>query len=485
MKPLVHKTDVRDYGLLHLLLLPVALFILCFQSSRLIYAVSCQGQKNASLELHYIQVGDRMRNEGLSNEKAYALLAKLIAHAPNRLAGSGGAAAAVEFARREMENMGFTTWLEPVTVQHWVRSREEEASLILPNLAEERSLSISSLGWSVGTPEQGLTAPVVEIRSFAELHQAGIHVGGKIVFFNKAMERAQLDIFRSYAEWVSFRMEGASKAAQGGAVAVIIRSGTLRIDEFPHTGMVAYDPNVPKIPAVAIATQDADYLSSILRVKPDARCRLKLGCQELAPLASVNVIGQITGSKRPDEIIILGAHLDSWDLGEGAHDDGAGCVQAIEALRLIRALGLHPKRTIRAVLYMNEEFGATGGRDYAVSERRRKEKHIAAIESDSGGAMPLSLGVAGHPEVLKKLQSWNYLFESLGMKGVEPGEGGSDISPLSAQGTVIMSLISEAHRYFDFHHSACDILANVHPRELELGAIALALAAVILSEEGI
>src|SRR4030042_4023327 len=169
MKSLVHRTDIHDYCLFPLLLLPVALFILCFQSSRLIYAASWQGQKNASLELRYIQVADRMRDEGLCNEKAYALLAKLIAHAPNRLAGSEGAKAAVEFARREMENMGFTTWLEPVTVQHWVRSRKEEASLILPNLAEERSLSITSLGWRVGTPEQGITAPIVELRSFAEL----------------------------------------------------------------------------------------------------------------------------------------------------------------------------------------------------------------------------------------------------------------------------------------------------------------------------
>lgn len=309
-----------------------------------------RSEKRISGVVLYASRRSNARRRFMQREGLY-VVSKVDRRRPNRLAGSEGAAA-VEFARREMENMGFATWLEPVTVQHWVRSRKEEASLILPDLAEERSLSISALGWSVGTPEQGLTAPVVEIRSFAELHQPGIHVGGKIVFFNIAMERAQLDIFRSYAEWVSFRVEGASKAAQGGAVAVIIRSGTLRIDEFPHTGMVAYDPNVPKIPAVAIATQDADYLSSILRVKPDARCRLKLGCQELAPLASANVIGQIAGSKRPDEIIILGAHLDSWDLGEGAHDDGAGCVQAVEALRLIRALGLHPKRTIRAVLYI-------------------------------------------------------------------------------------------------------------------------------------
>ena len=422
---------------------------------------------------------------GLRGEKAYGLLEGLVKTAGSRLTGSPGAEAAVEFMRRTMQSLGLETWLEPVQVQHWVRGDIEEATIIHSGPTGSYPLSITALGWSIATPASGISAPVIEAASFDELRRLGDKVKGKIVFFNKAMDRSYLDSFRAYGEAVPYRGRGAVEAAKQGAAAVLVRSMTLRIDDFPHTGMLQYDPQVAKIPAAAISTLDADFLSNLLRKADPVLINLKLSCRELPQVASANVVGQIQGGQWPDQIILLGGHLDSWDLGTGAHDDGAGCAQAVEALRLIKESGLTPKRSIRAVLFMNEEFGVTGGRDYAKAGRRKKEKHIAAVESDRGGFLPVGLSAGGNPETFLKLRSLEELLRPSGIVWIRPGGGGGDIGPLAGQGTVLMSLVPDSQRYFDVHHSAHDTLESVNPRELELGAIILAIVSYVLAEEGV
>ena len=441
--------------------------------------------REAEAPASYSEISDALRSEGLRSENAYALLADLVRVSGPRLAGSPGAAAAVEHTRRVMDELGFETWLEPTTVQHWVRG-EETAEIVDGTGRVVDSLTISALGGSVPTPGSGgITARVIEVASFAELDALGPSIREAVVFFNRPMDRTLIETFRAYGESAGFRSEGPSKAAGHGAAAALIRSVNPRIDDFPHTGMVGYDPAVAKIPAAAVSTEDADRLSSRLKEEPGLRLRLRMSCANLDPVPSANVIGQISGTEKPNEIVLLSGHLDSWDLAVGAHDDGAGCVQAVEALRLIRFCGLKPRRTIRAVMFMNEEFGASGGRDYANDPRRKNEKHIVAMESDRGGFLPLHFGVGGPPEAREKFAAHEAVFRSLGLSGIRAGGGGSDIGPIVRQGAVPMGFIPNAQTYFDLHHSGLDTLDKVHPRELELGAIVLALAAYIASEEGI
>jgi hypothetical protein len=299
------------------------------------------------------------------------------------------------------------------------------------------------------------------------------------------MDPTLLNTFTAYGRAANQRVQGAVEAARVGAVAVLVRSLTTRIDDFPHTGMLRYDPGVPRISAACISTKGAEFLSTALKRDPSLLVNFKMECRNLTSVTSHNVIGQITGSEHPNEIILVGGHLDSWDLGTGAHDDGAGCVQAIEALRLIKESGLRPRRTIRAVMFMNEEFGGTGGRDYAAAKDREGEVHVAAIESDRGGFLPLGFGISGDPNTIKHLQKWEDLLRSIGLQWIRQGGGGVDIAPLAAQGTVLIGLVPDSQRYFDVHHSEKDVLETVNPRELELGAIAMAVFAYILAQEGL
>jgi Zn-dependent M28 family amino/carboxypeptidase len=383
-----------------------------------------------------------------------------------------------------MGELGFETWLEPVTVQHWVRGIET-ARIIRPAKPDLPALPITALGFSIPTPPEGIAAPVVEVRSFEELRSLGAAVKGRIVFYNTPMDPRPMDTFQAYGGAVQFRSGGASEAAKLGAAAVLVRSVTLRTDDYPHAGMVAYDSDAPKIPAAAISTKGADALSALLKAQGAAELRIVLGCRNLEPTDSANVVGQIRGSEKAGEIVLVGGHLDSWDLGTGAHDDGAGCVQAIEVLRLLRDLGLRPKRTVRAVMFMNEEFGASGGRDYAAADRRKTERHIAALESDRGAFLPIGFGIGGTPEQFARLRPWGDLLKPSGILWVLPGGGGADTGPLAGQGAVLMGFVPDSQKYFDYHHSALDVLSAVHPRELELGAIVLAIMAYVAAQEGI
>lgn len=442
---------------------------------------ACQEKSNKP---PYLEIVGKILEKGLREEQAFALLEKLTGVGA-RLTGSTQAASAVELMRREMQALGLDeVHLEPITVERWVRGKPEEAKVISA-VAGTIPLSICALGGSIPTPKEGITAQALEVKSFEELKKLKEKAKGKIVFFNRAMDRAIIDSFQAYGQAAEQRVSGAVEAARAGAVAAVVRSLTLRDDDFPHTGLMNYEPFVRRIPAACVSTKGANLLSELLKKDPDLKIYLKLDCSQLPPVESHNVVGQITGSEKPEEIILLGGHLDSWDLGTGAHDDGAGCVQAVEALRLIKELGLRPKRTIRAVMFMNEEFGGSGGRDYASSKARKKEIHLAAIESDRGGFLPLGFGVGGGPQTVKSLQRWEYLFQPFGMFWIKEGGGGVDIAPLTNKGTIAIGLIPESHKYFDFHHSARDVLDAVHPRELELGAIAMAIFAYVMAQEGI
>lgn len=457
----------------------VVLFFLLFQVARL-----PAGTLARILDTDYPALADKLTRKGLTESYAFSILSKLTRVGP-RLTGSPRAAAAVELMRQEMIELGLeNVHLEPTVVGRWVRGEVEEARLVSSPLGTI-SLSICALGGSVSTPEEGISAKVAEVGSFEELKALGEKARGKIIFFNRSMDPTCVDTFQAYGEAAEQRVLGAVEAAKAGGIAALVRSLTLGESDFPHTGLMKYSPEAARLPSAAISTQGANILSRSLKSDPDLFVYLKTSCSALPPVTSYNVVGEIKGAEAPDEIILLGAHLDSWDLGEGAHDDGAGCAHVIEALRLLKSTDIRPKRTVRGVLFMDEEFGGTGGRDYARSERRRGERHLAALESDRGGFLPVGFGIGGGKAVLGKVQRWHPLLQPLGILWIRPGGGGVDIGPLAESGTVLMGIVPDSQRYFDIHHCSQDVLAAVHPRELELGAIATAILGFLLAEEGI
>jgi len=432
-------------------------------------------------ERPYQGIVDRLRDEGLSGERAHDLLRRIASSGP-RLTGSPQAAAAVQESLELMTELGLEkVHTEPVEVGRWVRGNVAEASIAASKARAAVPLAVCALGGSVATPEKGLTAPVVEVRSLGELAGLGRSIEGKIVFFNRPMDRRIADPFSAYGGAADQRVEGASAAARRGAVAVLVRSLTFRIDRYPHTGMLRYRDDAPRIPAAAVSTADAEALSAILKAEGTASVSLRMDCRDMGRVVSANVVGEITGAEVPGEIVLLGGHLDSWDLGVGAHDDASGCAAALEAVRLIRTLGRRPRRTIRVVFFMDEEFGGTGGRAYASAPGRRGERHVVAAESDRGGFVPQGLAVGSG--ILGKVQAYADLFRPLGVSFIVPGGGGVDVAPLVQNGAASASVIVNAAAYFDVHHSALDTVASVHPRELELQAVILAAFAYIMAEE--
>ena len=434
----------------------------------------------------YLELAWRLVETALAEGQAYRMPAELTALGP-RLSGSPQAAAAVEWGRQTMLAVGLeNVRLQPVTVPHWVRGPVEEAAVIGSPTVGDAPLTVCALGGSVGTPELGVVGEVLEVHNFEQVRALGERARGKILFYNRPMDPRHLNTFGAYGSAVNQRSRGAVEAAKVGAVAVLVRSMTTRRDDVPHTGAMHYSPDVPKIPAAAISTVDADFLSALLKRDGAVRVRLRLSCQTLPDAPSANVIGEIVGSEKPDEVIVLGGHLDSWDKGQGAHDDGAGCVQAIEALRLIKALGLQPRRTIRAVLFMNEENGQRGAKAYAEEVEKHGPKHIAAIESDRGGFTPRGFTVKASSDALTRISRWAYLFEPMDAARIQPGYGGVDIDPLNRKfGIPVIGLLVDSHRYFDYHHSDNDTFDKVNERELHLGAAAMAILAYVLAMEGV
>ena len=402
-----------------------------------------------------------------------------------RLTGSANAQKAVEWTRDLMKSYGFdTVYLQDVMVPYWVRGEKEVARV--SSTIESTSVDIVALGGSIATPKEGISAEIVEVTSFDELKKMGKEkVAGKIVFYNHPFDIKMVNPFSMYREAGKYRSNGAIEAARYGAIASVVRSMTNYINDNPHTGAMGYNDSLPKIPACAISTLDAEYLSGVLKKDSKAKFFLKMNCETLPDVKSYKVIGEIKGSQYPEEIITVGGHLDSWDLAEGASDDGAGIVQSIEVLRALKKIGVKPKRTIRAVMFMNEENGLRGGKEYAELAKKKNEKHIMALESDNGGFTPRGISMNASDEKRMKVKSWSKYFLTYDTYDFDGKGGGADIGPLEKLGVPVMELRTDSQRYFLIHHTQVDTFEQVNKRELEMGAVVMTIMVYLVSEYGL
>ncbi|MCA0426635.1 MAG: M20/M25/M40 family metallo-hydrolase [Bacteroidetes bacterium] len=424
---------------------------------------------------------EREFNQG----RSYSDLSYLCKQIGGRLSGSPQAEKAVQWAFAELKKDGFdSVWLQPVMVPHWVRGDKEKAYAKVGK--KQIELSICALGNSVGTPEKGLEAEVLEVKTFEELRALPTEkVKGKIVFFSRPFPNNVLICGQAYGNTVNQRSQGPIEAAQKGAIGVLVRSMTHALDDEPHTGATNYRDSIPKIPGCAISTVDADELSKLIHENGCVRVWFRQTCKMLDDVLSYNVVAEMRGSENPNEIILVGGHLDSWDNGEGAHDDGAGCVQSMNALRLLKQEGYKPKRTLRAVLFMNEENGLKGGLKYAELAKANNEKHLAAIETDAGGFMPRHIGFTLPQDSLGKYKDWEKLLAPYGVQNFDANGGGADIGPLRNQGTVLIGYHPDGQKYFDIHHTAADTFEKVNKRELQFGTVVLSGMLYLLSEYGL
>jgi hypothetical protein len=412
----------------------------------------------------------------LTSGKAHDWLRFLSLQIGGRLSGSVEAEQAVDYTKTELEALGLDrVYLQPVMVPKWVRGAPEFAYIeTTPGVTT--TVPITALGGSVATSSMGLKAGVVEVKSLDELEQLGrAKIEGKIVFYNRPMEPTLINTFAAYGGCVDQRYSGAEAAAKFGAVGVIVRSMNLRLDDFPHTGAMSYGdlPLDQRIPAAAISTKGADLLSATLSLNKQTQFYFKQNSRNFPDVKSYNVIGEIKGNLYPDEIMVVGGHLDSWDLGDGSHDDGAGVVQSMDVLSLLKQIGYRPKRTVRVVLFMNEENGLRGGNEYARVALAEGEKHVFALESDSGGFTPRGFSFDTNKETFEQIKSWSTYFYPYLSDRFELGGSGADIGPLKPQGLILAGLKPDSQRYFDHHHSDNDRFEHVNKRELELGAAAM------------
>lgn len=428
----------------------------------------------------------KFSDEILRNGKAYDLLYQLTKQVGGRLAGSPQFAKAEIWGKQAMEQMApDAVYLQECMLPHWVRGGKDKAVITsLNHKKTDRALDVVALGNSLGSNGKTITADVLMVADFAELEKRKDEVKGKIVYYNYGFNPTNLMPFTSYGETGMYRRSGPSRAAKYGAVAVMIRSLTESTANDPHTGAMAYTDSLPKIPAVAVGPRDADYLWSI---KEGYSVSLKTNGSFLPDTIGHNVIAVLKGSEFPDEIITIGGHLDSWDVNEGAHDDGAGIVHTMEILRTMKAIDYHPKHTIRFVLFANEENGLRGGLKYAEQAKANNEKHIFALESDEGGFTPRGFGfTVKNKEQLSKIQSWLPLLQPYGTDRLIAGGGGADIGPLSSTfGTPLAGLIPDPQRYFDVHHARSDVFENVNKRELLLGAVNMAALIYLVDQYGL
>ncbi len=429
----------------------------------------------------------KIYSEILMNAKAYEWLRSLSFDVGHRLSGSPEAEKAVLFTEQMFKDAGAdSVWLQKVMVPHWVRGEKEMAKIIdSKNNAQE--IPVLALGRSVPTPKEGITAPVIEVFDFDELKKLGTeNIKGKIVFFNHPFNESFVNTFAAYSEAGKYRWAAPSEAARYGAVATICRSMTNVQDDYPHTGAMGYNDSLPKIPCAAISTNGANLLSRILKADSKTQFFLRMNCQTLDSAISYNVIAEIRGTEFPEEYISIGGHLDSWDVGHGAHDDGAGVVQGIEILRTFKALNIKPRRTIRAVGWMNEENGVMGGKVYAEEALRKNESHLVAIESDAGGFTPYGFGLDMDESKRNIIKAWAPLFRPYKIWNWDYQHGGTDIGPLQKHlNTPLIGLIVDSQRYFDYHHAASDTFDKVNKRELHLGAAAMAAMVYLLSQHGL
>jgi len=426
-------------------------------------------------------------SDALEKRESYELLRVLSKDIGARPSGSEGAKKAVLWSKKVMEDYGFdTVYLQEVMVPHWERGELEEAYFY--NGKNKINLSILGAGGTVSTPKEGITAEVVEVSSLDEVDELGReNVEGKIVFYNKAFNQRYINQGASYGQTGFQRRSGAVKAAEHGALASVFRSlSSSTYEDFPHTGGMSYREGLDSIPHGGLGVLSSEKLSQALKENPRLNLTVKLSGKWFPDALSHNVVGELRGSKSPEKIITVGGHLDSWDVGEGAHDDGAGCVHSIGALRLFQKQNIKPNNTIRAVMFMNEENGLRGGQKYADVAVMDNEQHIAAIESDASGYVPRGFGFSGSDEQHKKIQDWLKYFDKNTISYFSKGGGGADIGPLHRQtGTPMFGLSIDGQKYFEMHHTAKDVFELVNARELELGTASMASLVYLIDKYGL
>jgi len=424
-----------------------------------------------------VGTAERIVGAALVDSRAWDKLAHLSDRIGHRLSGSLGLERAVAWTAAEFRRDGLErVWTDKVMVPHWVRGHGS-VRIMSP---VEWDAPMLALGGSVGTPRGGITAGVVEVASFEELEAAAGSIAGKIVLYNRKMEPGW-GVENGYGTVVKFRAHGASRAAKFGAVGMLLRSLGTADYRVPHTGALRYDKEAPKIPAAAIDAESALLIHRLLESGDEVRVHMDMGCRMLEDVESANVIAELQGREKPDEIVLIGAHLDSWDVGQGAHDDGAGCTVVMETMRILRRLDHAPRRTVRAVLFTNEENGLRGGKSYA--ERHGDERHVAAIEMDSGGFRPIGFGVSAGEGGVEMLREILRPLATIGANNVFEGGGGADIGPLRRRsGVPTISQRVEGAYYFDYHHSEADTLDKVNRADLDRNVAAMAVLAYGLAE---
>lgn len=424
-------------------------------------------------------------NQALGNDDCYENLRHLCKQIGHRLAGSESAGKAIVWGESVLRSYNpDEVFLMPVDVPHWSRGNKEYAYYSTDNI-QRNELKITALGGSIGTSGE-ITAEVVEVKSFEELDRLGeAGVKGKIVFYNKAMDALLLNTGAAYGGAYPIRGEGAVRAAKFGAVASIIRSLTLAEDDFPHTGAMNYNDSVPRIPAGALSSISSRILSKALKENPNLRLTIHLSSEYYGRTMQANVIAELKGSLFPDEYITIGGHLDSWDIGEGAHDDGTGIVQSMELMRILKALNYKPKHTIRVVLFINEEFGNDGGMTYAKECKDKDLIHVAALESDAGGFSPQGFSCDVNDSQYEQIISWKKLLEPYNLLLYKRGGSGVDIRPLKDERVALIGLSVDGQKYFDYHHTNNDVFENVNKRELQLGAAAMTSLIYLIDQSGI
>ena len=414
-------------------------------------------------------------NSVLTDGKSYEWLRDLTQNIGGRLSGSPEAAAAVLWGEQLMNTVGLdSVWLQPVMVPHWVRGEKEIATYTTNG--SQKEVPICALGFSIATPNAGILAEVLEVSSLEEAKALGNKMKGKIVFFNRPFDNTLINTFSAYGGCVDQRVQGAAICGAFGAKGVLVRSMTNSEDDYPHTGTMTYNdlPQEQYIPAAAISSRAATILSEDLKQNPALKFYFKQNCQTLPDAASFNVVGEIRGTETPENVFVVGGHLDSWDLGEGAHDDGTGVVQSLEVAYLFKKNNIKPKNTIRIVFFMNEENGTRGAKKYAALAKLNKENHIGGLESDSGGHTPRGFSIQANAANTQLLQSWTKLLAPYGLHDLNAGGSGADISPLQGENVTLVGYRPDSQRYFDYHHTSRDTFDKVNKRELELGSASMA-----------
>ena len=449
-----------------------------------LFGTYIQGQNDT--DARYLKdIHDKVLTDG----QCYDWLYHLSENIGGRLAGSPASDLAIQYTYKILNTIADTVYLQECKVPYWERGKKESVKILYP---DRKPLEIGglALGNSIGSGPDGVLGKIIEVQSLDEVRKLGRkNVEGNIVFYNRPMDPTKIRTFHAYGGAGDQRVNGPAVAAEYGAIGIVVRSLTLLLDDEPHTGVTLYKDGVPKIPAVAISTMDANLLSESLNKDSSLRLRIETHSKMLEETrTSYNVVAEIKGSTYPKEIILVGGHLDSWDVGGGAHDDGAGCVHSMQTLATLKALNYVPKRTLRCVLFMNEENDLGGGLAYAEASNKANEYHMAAIESDAGGFSPNGFSCDGDEadfaNFYRQVTTWEPLLNPY-MLQLNTGGSGADISPLKSQGGLLVGLRPDSQRYFDFHHTAKDRIKAVHKRELELGAAAITSLVYLLDKHGL